>query len=378
MTNGKTRAASGRQAFWAEPLPLPGDLRLTQLESIVAPRPGRGGETVFDVARLQTPTASTHLVVAFRSPVTAQDALLAKRQLGSVIEDLRLRATASGQGAGTYLPALATDVISKSVLEVCIREGLAVLDRKGTVVIHRGPFFVHVEGRASVERASRVRVFTGRACRIVRLLLAHPGERLKPQEIATGTQTSYAFTHGVLTKLERDGFVARASPRSGFRLRDGAGLLRAWIESGERTAVRVTPYHAPNTRPEALASAAALARAQGISFVFTLASALRPDEVFVSGLPHGAYVGGDVEPIEQALKLEKTTPHNFLVIRADAASETTSGGIHAFTRELPHGPAVALPQLAVDFAGAGGRGKEEADHLLSLYAKGLPAPEIEW
>ena len=377
MTDYENSPLLGRQAFWAQPLPLPADLRLTQLESVVVPRRGRGGESVFDVARLQAPSASVQLVVAYRAQVTARDALIAKRQLTSVIDDLRLRASGSGQGAHTYLPTLASDVVPKSVLEVCIREGLAVLDRRGTVVVHQGPLFVHVEGRAPVQRPTRVRLFTGRACRIVRFVLAHRGDRLKPQEVASGTQTSYAFTHGVLTKLERDGFVQRPSPRAGFRLRDGAGLLRAWIESGEATAVRVTPYFAPSTRPEALAEAASSARARGVTSIFTLASALKPDEVFVAGLPHGAFVSGDVEPFEQALKLQRTTPHNFWILRPDAASDTIASGIHAFTRDLPHGTAVAIPQLAVDFAATGGRGREQADHLLSLYAKGLPPPELD-
>jgi len=38
---------------------------------------------------------------------------------------------------------------------------------------------------------------------------------------------------------------------------------------------------------------------------------------------------------------------------------------------------VALPQLAVDFSGVGGRGGEQADRLIDPYAKSLLPPEIE-
>lgn len=377
MTDNEDAPIAGRQAFWAHPPPLPPDLRLTQLDTIVAPRPGRGGESVFDVARLQTPSASIYLVVAFRSQVTAQDVPVARRHLTTVIDDLRQRASATTQGVHAYLPALASDVVPPAVLEACLREGLAVLDRKGTVVIHQGSIFVHIEGRGSVVRTSRVRVFAGRACRIVRFLLAYPGARHKPQTVASATQTSYAFTHGVLTRLLREGYLTRPSPRAGFRLGNAAGLLRAWVESGERTAASITPYNSPNTRPDALARAAAAARAQGVTSIFTLASALQTDEVFASGLPHGVYLSGDAEPFEQELQLRSTTPHNFWILRADPAADTAAGGIHAFTRALPHGEGVALPQLVVDFAVAGGRGKEQADFLLSLYAKSLPPPELE-
>ncbi len=294
----------------------------------------------------------------------------------AVIDDLRLRSAASSSPGISYLPALATEVASKTVVDACIREGLGVIDRRGTLIVHGGPVYVHVEGHAPVERTSRLRLFSGKACRVVRILLAQPGQRFKPQDIASGTQTSYAFAHGVLSRLERDGFLTRSSPRAGFRLRDATGLLKAWVDSGERTAVRVTPYFAPNTRPESLAAAQAAARASGVNTVFTLASALLPHEGFVSGLPHGLYVSGDVTPIEETLKLERSTPHNFLILRAEPAAEASTGGIHGFTRAVPCGVGVAIPQLASDFATAGGRGREQAERLVELYAKDLPPPEI--
>ena len=332
---------------------------------------------MFDVARLQTPSATVTLVIAFRPNLTPQGVLQAREQLRTVIDDLRLRGGGTAAAVASYFPAVAADIASTSVVDACIREGVALLDRRGTVIVHQGPVYVHVVGHAVVERPTRVRLFSGKACRVVRYLLAHPDLRVKPQEVASGAKTSYAFAHGVLTKLEREGFVARRSPRSGFRLRDGAGLLKAWAGSGERTSVRVTPYFAPNTRPEALSSAAKASRAAGVNSVFTLASALLPPEVFVSGLPHGAYISGDVAPFEEALELERTTPHNFLVLRADAAADTTAGGIYAFTRTLAQGQGVALPQLAVDFSGAAGRGGEQAERLIDLYAKSLPPPELE-
>lgn len=370
-TNSASTGA-GRDAFWVQQASLPLGLRLTQLEPVVVPRRGRGGETVFDLASLQTPTANVHLVIAFRTSASTKDALIAKDQLRAVINDLRLRSTTPA----TLLPALATEVASHALIEACVREGLGVIDRRGTVIIHGGPVYVHVEGHATVDRTPRVRLFSGKGCRIVRNLLAGPKLRFKPQEIATSSQTSYAFAHGVLSRLERDGFLERTSPRSGFQLRDPVGLLKAWLDSGERTAVRVTPYYSPNTRAEALAAAAASAEKAGVRVVFTLASALLPSEVFVSALQHGIYASGDTSPIEEALRLERTTPHNFLILRAEPAAETSAGGVYSHTRGLPHGVGVSVPQLASDFVSLGGRGREQAERLLEIYAKDLPLPEL--
>jgi hypothetical protein len=123
-----------------------------------------------------------------------------------------------------------------------------------------------------------------------------------------------AYEHGSYTealgKLEREALVARDSPRTGFTSRDGAGLLEAWIRSGERTAARATAYFAPNTRPERLAEAAAASRASGVESAFTPTSGLLPGEVFVSGLPHGAYASGDVSAFEEKLELQQSTPHD--------------------------------------------------------------------
>ncbi len=106
--------------------------------------------------------------------------------------------------------------------------------------------------------------------------------------------------------------------------------------------------------------------------MFTLASALLPDEVNVSGLPHGIYLGGDAAPVAAALGLRRITPHNFLVLRAEPAAESDAGGIYLLPRALPHGQGIAIPQLVVDFAQAGGRGPEQAEYLLESYAATLP------
>src|ERR671930_150874 len=130
-------ANSGRDAFWSEPPPLPSGLRLIQLEPVVVPRRGRGGESVFDVARLQTPSATVTLVIAFRSIFTPQDVLKVRDQLRTVIDDLRLRGGGAAGAVTSYIPTLATDVASASVVEACVREGVALLDRRGTVIVHQ-------------------------------------------------------------------------------------------------------------------------------------------------------------------------------------------------------------------------------------------------
>lgn len=358
---------TGRQAFWAVPPPLPSELRLEHQEALVIPRRGRGGESTVDLATLRTPGGIIPLLVAYRSAPTPREALQAKALLATVADQLRLR----GRTAG-LLPVLAADVASRSVVELCAREGLGVVDRTGTAVLRQGPFFVHVVGTSRVQRDKRVRLFSGRARRVVRTLLLRPGERSPVRSIAAAAGVSFAFAFRVLGRLESEGYVERPSPRGGYAVRDASRLLRSWATSPEGASASVSRYYAPNTRPEVLARAAAKAAAAGVRVHFTLASGLRPDEVFVGGLPHGAYVSGDDRAFKEFLELEDTTPHNFWIFRGDPRADLGPGGIAEGARALDVGSGVSLPQLAVDVASVPARGLDALERLLDVFAKQMP------
>lgn len=353
-------------------LVLPAGLELVHLESIVVPQRGPGGLAKFDLADLRWSRSAVRLLIDFRVPLHSRDVARLRARLQAVIDERRRRQQATGKVPDVVLPALATDAATPRLVEACSGGNVALLDCRGTVIVHEGSAYIHAMGEGRVVRPSRARVFAGKGCRIVRLLLAEPAPPHLGLELSKRSETSYAYAHSVLTRLEQDGYVSRASPRSGFRTKDPAGLLRAWVESGERTAAAVEAFNAPSTSPEALARADAARRAAGVSGVFTLASALLPDEVHVSALPHGMYIGGDAAPVVAALGLRRITPHNFLILRAEPAAESEAGGVYLSPRSLPHGLGVVVPQLVVDFAQAGGRGPEQAEFLLERYAAALP------
>jgi hypothetical protein len=342
----------------------------------VVPRPGPGGASVLTRARIVVPGGEAQVLFAYRPDAVARDIPALKSFLANAAEQLARKPSAEIVLQLSQTPlvgALATDAAPPSVIHACLREGLGLIDRKGTVLLRVGSIFVHVIGRAPVERRTRWSPFGGKAARLVRLLLKIPELAWTAQAMAKRAEISYAAANYTLKALERDGLVFRRSPRTGYVLRDAVALLQAWINSGRKTALAVEGFHAPSTRPEILAQAEAARHASGVTGIFTLASALDPKEVFVSGLPHGIYLAGDSQPIIKALQLRRITPHNFLILRADPAAETEAGGIYLSPRLLPAGyRGVALPQLAVDFAHIGGRGAEQSQHLVELYAKASP------
>ncbi|MDC0711975.1 hypothetical protein POL68_26140 [Stigmatella sp. ncwal1] len=351
---------------------MPRGVELARQDSLVVSQHGPGGQAVYDLARVLVPQGSVPVLVAYRAPLVPALVPQLRRRLLELDEDLRLRASAGRGLPVPRIPMIVTDSASAGVISACEREDVALVDLRGTLLLRSEGIFVRVVGQTPVQRRSRAPVFHGKGCRLVRTLLTAPEQIRTARELSEQAQTSYAYTHGVLTQLEQDGYLVRASRNTGFRVRDAVGLLRAWVESGEKTAVAAEGFHAPSTMPETLRSGYKALEEQGIHCIFTLASGLLPEERFVSGLPHGLYLTGSIEPVVQALELRRLTPHNFWVLRPEVAAETGVGGVYSSPRALPHGPGVSLPQLAVDFQHSGGRGKEQAEALVERFARDLP------
>lgn len=374
-----------RDRFWAELPRLPSGLSLQQREPIVATRPGRGGAAVYDVVDLSTPAGPIPLLAAYQERLLASQVEAVAARLAAVISQRGERARALGRrDSRSLVPTIITDLAKPSVVAACEQRGIALLDRRGTIVLNASPSFIHVVGRAAVEPTSRGRLFSGKASRIVRFLLSVAAPESPPvarstHTIAKACDLSYVYAYSVLTKLERDGFVNRLSSHGGFRVRNPVRLLEAWIASGEQAARATEAFYCPATSRQSLFVAAnRVAGATGTAPLFTLASALEEDEVHVAALPHGVYWPGELGPIVEAFGLTRTTPRNFRVLIPDPIVWTTAGGLlqndpaRPVSRDAIGHNRVCLPQLVVDFSAIQGRGREQADFLLARYAASLP------
>lgn len=358
--------------FWKEPPPLPRGVELRRQDSLVVPQRGPGGQAIYDLVQVRLPEVQIPALMAYRAPLVPADIPRLRERMQRLDEELRLRESVKRELPQRRILMIATDVASIGLVEACEREDVGLVDLRGTLLVRHGNAFIRVQGQGQFKRAPRAPVFHGKGCRVVRLLLARPGETWTVRRLDQLTQTGYAYAHSVVSQLANAGYLARSSRMSGLRVRDPAGLFRAWLDSGQRTAVVVDGFNAPSTTPDALQRGFSAVSAQGIRAIFTLASGLQASERFASGLPHGLYLSGSVEPVIEAFGLRRMTPHNFLVLRPEVAAETEAGGVYFEPRQLSHGLGVALPQLAVDFHHAGGRGKEQGEFLLEHYIRALP------
>jgi hypothetical protein len=361
-----------QELFWRAPLPLPRGVEFRRQDSLVVPQRGPGGLAIYDLAQVQLQEGHVPVLLAYRAPLFPADIPRLRSRLQQLDEQLRRRESTGRNLPVRRAPMIATDVASPGLIEACDREDVALVDLRGTLLLRHGVAFIRVQGQGQFRRPSRAPVFHGKGCRLVRFFLQTPGERWTVRQLEEKTETGYAYAHGVVAQLEQAGYLERSSRKSGFRVRDPAGLLRAWLDSAQPTAARIEAFNAPSTAPEALQRGFDSLSAEGIRSIFTLASGLKSEERFASGLPHGLYLSGSLEPVIHAFGLRRITPHNFLVMRPEVAAETEAGGIYFAPRQMPHGRSVALPQLIVDFHHSAGRGKEQAELLLERYLKSLP------
>lgn len=367
--------ADFREEFWKSAPPLPRGVEFVRQDVFVVPRAGPGGQSVYDLAEVRLPQVRVQVLMTYRAPLFPADVRRLRERLVATDEKLRQRESPHRLHGGR-VPMVATDSASPQVVDACEREDVALIDQRGTFLLRSGSTFIRIQGHGVSKRRPREPVFHGKGCRIVRVLLQSPGAGWTVRALSEVTETSYAYAHGVVRKLVLDGFVEQVGGRAGVRLREPVALLRAWLESGEKTAIAVEGFNAPSTAPDRLARGYSLLEEQRMGAIYTLASALLPEERFVSGLPHGLYLSGSIEAAITAFGLRRMTPHNFWVLRAEPAAETPRGGLYFKPRMLPHGPGVALPQLAVDFHRSGGRGGEQAEELVQRFAQALPiAPE---
>ena len=354
------------------PSGLPPGLRISVRRTLELARPGPGGTATVWVAELLAGTARVTLLVQYRPKVLARDL----RALRDLLSDAEIvwRSSIAGGAPLAAVPTLATDVATPGLMEAASQNGLAVIDRRGTVVVEHGPVFIHVKGTGRIARQPRRPAFSGKSARLMRWLLAQPFGATTAQAMATRARISYVYAHNVLVGLEEAGYVGRLSPRSGFLLRNPTGLLREWVAYATEHPPAMQGFYAPSVTPDALHAGDAARREAGLDGAFTLASALLPDEVHAAALPHGMYLSGDPQPVIAALRLRRTTPFNFFLLRPDEAADTAAGGVYLLPRALPYGRGVAAPQLCADFAGIGGRGLEQSEFLMESYASMLLAP----
>ena len=266
-------------------------------------------------------------------------------------------------------PMVAAPYISQSVQARCKELGVGYVDLNGTLaLIHKDVYIDVVRPATAFKNPQGIKnIFSGRSRRILRVLLVHPYQPYRLEQLASETGLSVGQVSQVLRRLQSDGLVTR-NPE-GSLLTQPHRLLRLFAEElrGDYLRNRTVFSGFSEKEPVSLAhSLSELCRQRDIQHAFTLGSGLESNERTVREQLTAAYISVSPERLRDDLKLEEVGKGaNVFLMTPPETDNTDAGGVFYQPRTLTNGLTGVNPvQLYLDFTLHGNRGKEQADFLV--------------
>lgn len=289
---------------------------------------------------------------------------------GAIHQVLRLRNELHRSGSYQDLyPMVAAPYISESVQSRCKELGVGYIDLNGTLaLIHKDVYIDVVRPATAFKNPQGIKnIFSGRSRRILRVLLVHPYQPYRLEQLASDTKLSVGQVSQVLRRLQDDGFVARNS--EGCFLNQPRKLLRSFAQElkGDYLQNRIVFSGFSEKEPLFLAeSLSQFCKQRDIRHAFTLGSGLESNERNVREQLTAAYISVPPEGLRDDLQLEAVGKGaNVLLMMPPETDNTDAGGVFYQPRTLTNGLTGVNPvQLYVDFTLHGSRGQEQANFLV--------------
>ncbi|HUF08916.1 MAG TPA: hypothetical protein VMO47_06330 [Rhodothermales bacterium] len=268
------------------------------------------------------------------------------------------------------IPLVVVPFMTDSGKEICEKAGVSWLDLSGNAYMQsRCPenrVFVHVEGKPNrfPRRGRPKNPFDGKAARIARHLLLHPGTSWSQIDLAKATNVDPGYTSRVVRRLIDLDLLTRDDDKVQNVRWDF--LLRAWREansfkhsvveghvparSGEELVHRLAElFQATDTKHAVTGLAAAWA--------YTHAASFRSASIYVGGSPREQLPFDELSEI--GFRRETRAPNTRLLIPDDA-------GVFDGIRLEEGFWCVSVPQVFVDLEHEGERAEEFSEAIYSL------------
>jgi hypothetical protein len=304
------------------------------------------------------------LVVEAKSSGEPRIARLAAAQLRALINS---KPSSYGVFAAPY--------VTQSTRRVCQEEGIGFIDLCGNCLLAFDGVYVSVEGRPNLFRTGRglKSLFTPKASRCVRAVLADPSREWRVGDLATEAKVSMgqAFNVKILLLNAELANESGKGPTRRFRLVKPEELLLDWAENYSYTKNTCAGYYSFDDTRTIERRLAEYCRTNNVTYAFTLTSGsalvapmLRYDTAF-------AYVAGKQDGLSSALGLKpvETGPNLVLLDPYDEGVfyGARDVGLDVRANEAPAAPAgrvVSDIQLFLDLKSYKARGEEAASFLL--------------
>jgi len=202
-------------------------------------------------------------------------------------------------------------------------------------------------------------LFTAKASRTVRFLLAERKTLWTQDEIVSSTQTSRGYVSRILGTLVNEGYVEKArysGRQASYRLRDFDGLLDAWAREDKFSKrVKRVEYSLLANDPMEIASEVREAL-EGGPYYFTQWIAAWFRKPYTTPPVVSVYVPASVVPRFPIGRKVSGGGNLWLLVPEDS-------GVFQANRYVDGFPLVCDPQIYLDLIGSGLRGPEAADAL---------------
>jgi len=257
------------------------------------------------------------------------------------------------------VPVFIAPYISPASAQICKKDGTNYVDLSGNCRLVFDNSFVEREGRPNLfaEKRDLRSLYSPRSSRVMRVLLANPGEAWKVKELAGESEVSLGLASNVKKLLEDREWVRKTE--DGLTLVEPEKLLMEWSENYSFRKNRVRDCYSLKPAADLEADLAAVCFEKKVPYALTGFSAAARYAPMVRSPRAMAYVERPLDEILAALGLKEVSSGSNVTLL-----EPYDEGVF-YGAEMEQGIRLASPvQVYLDLKGFRGRGEEAAEKLL--------------
>ena len=257
------------------------------------------------------------------------------------------------------VPVFIAPYISPASAQLCKKDGTNYMDLSGNCRLVFDNSFVEREGRPNLfaEKRDLRSLYSPKSSRVLRVLLANPGESWKIKELARESEVSLGLASNVKKLLEDREWIRKTE--DGLVLGEPEKLLAEWSENYSFRKNKVRDCYSLKPVADLEADLAAACREKKVPYALTGFSAAARFAPMVRSPRAMAYVRKPLDEILAILGLKEVSSGANVTLL-----EPYDEGVFYGTEE-EEGIRLASPvQVYLDLKGFRGRGEEAAGKLL--------------
>lgn len=256
-----------------------------------------------------------------------------------------------------YNPLLITQRITESSFDICKENGMCVIDLTGNILLNLPGLYIERYRHTKHERkrGTSGTVFTAKASRLVRALLAYPNKEWTHSELVEKTKVSAGYASTQIDKMKKEQYISKL--QNTIKLIDPEKMLNDWRSAYRFDRYRGRNFYAMNTSnyDNGLKKMKKSLLGSGVEFAFTGWSGAYIRAPYSTSHLYMAYV--DHFPVELESMFPVDNSGNVILYLPQ------DEGVFQFTTQSEYGPVVSDTQLYLDLSEMPGRAIDQADYL---------------